>query len=157
MIFYAYLALMGVSVGLSLFNLRRGDIRLTGLAASYLGVVAGFHWIIWHFNIQKTDEFPLFVAGAQGVISFIAYEIGCRAAKIIMPFAWFAILFNCLIFIIGDYPSLLYFYISNVIQCAQIASLIFASTLWHGYAYSHKKAARDFDNSLKRMSYEREG
>jgi len=156
-IFYAYLGLMGLAFALSLFNLRKGDIRLSGLAFSYLGIVAGFHWVgmSW-LHLQKTPEFPLFVAGAQGVIAFVAYETGCRAAKIIQPFAWAAILINCLTWAMGFYPSVFYFYSMNFIQCAQIASLLFASSIWHGIATQLIEITRKIKNT-KGMSYEQAG
>lgn len=145
-----------MAILLSLFNLRKGGIRLTGLAVSYSVVVIGFHLLfmtLW--GAHHTAEFPLYVAGAQGVIAFIAYETGCKAAKIVMPLAWFAVLINCLTWLQSIYPSPFYFYTSNFIQGAQVASLIFASSLWHGLALQIKRLTRKDNN--KGMSYERAG
>lgn len=156
MIFYAYLGLMGTAVLLSLFNLRKGDKRLTGLAFGYTLIVAGFHWIGMDLmHIHKDPEFPLFVAGAQGVIAFIAYETGCKAAKIIMPLAWLAVVINCLAWLEGLYPSLFYFYGMNILQGSQVASLIFASSIWHGIANYLTRITRKI--TPKGMSYERAG
>ena len=154
MIFYFYIAALLLAIGLSLFNFRRGDVRLTSLAVSYAVIIIGFHLIFMTWlHIQTKLEFYLFVAGAQSVIAYIANQVGCRAAKIMMPLALFAVFFNCLtLVLLADYPHYIYYYIMNFVQCSQISSLIFASSVWHGVrqiGITRKKT-----NGMKRIIHE---
>ena len=135
MMFYAYIGLMGAAILLSLFNLRKGDIRLTGLAVSYSVVVIVFHLVFMSWlGLQHHAIFPLFVAGAQGIIAYAAYQVGCRAARIIKPLAYAAIFLNCIVYLESLYPGTFYYYTMNLLQGTEIATLIFASSIWHGLA-----------------------
>ncbi len=155
MIFYAYIGLMGMAVGLSLFNLP--DRRLLALASKYSAIVILFHLIFMSLlHLQKTPEFVLLVAGAQALIAWEAHKIGCRAAKIITPIAWLAVYLNCLTFAFDFYPNLIYFYGMNILQGAQVASLIFASSAWMK-SYGTIKTLTRKKPQTKGMSYERAG
>ena len=155
MIFYFYIAALILAVGLSLFNFRRGDIRLTSLAVSYAGIIIVFHLVFMTWlHTQNTLEFYLFVAGAQAVIAYIAHQVGCKAAKVIMPLAWFAVLFNCLtLVLLADYPHYIYYYIMNFVQCSQISSLIFASSVWKGLS-RQTGTIRKKTTGMKRIIHE---
>lgn len=159
MIFCFYLTIMSISILLSLFNLRQGDVRLTSMAVSYFIIVAWFHLAFMTFmHIYPDVEFYLLAAGAQGVIAFVAYTVGCKAAKIIMPLAWAAVIVNCVTFVMqAKYPHLYYYWAINFIQCAQVSSLIFASTLWHGIATKITSITRKKTAGFKRMSHESAG
>jgi len=156
MLFYAYIGLMVTAILLSLFNLRKGDIRLTGLAVSYACIVIGFHVVFMSWlKTQQHASFPLFVAGAQGIIAFAAYQVGCKASKVIKPLAWTAVLFNSLVYLESLYPGTFYYYTMNLLQGTEIASLIFASSIWHGIATLTIQTWKALTN--KGMHYERAG
>ncbi len=157
MIFYAYIGLMVIAVGLSMFNAYKGDRRLLALASKYSAIVIGFHLIFMTWlNLQKTPEFVILVAGAQGLIAYESHKIGCRAAKIITPIAGIAVLLNCITFII-DYPHAVYFYSMNLLQGSQVASLIFASAIWKMLGHGIIKILTRMKPPTKGMSYERAG
>lgn len=154
MIFYAYLGLMGTAIVLSLFNLP--DKRLLALASKYSAIVILFHLIFMTWlHLQKSAEFVLLVAGAQGLIAYESHKIGCRAAKIITPIAWFAVGLNVFTYAI-DYPHVVYFYSMNILQGSQVASLIFASGVWRK-VYGTIKTLTRTKPPTKGMSYERAG
>lgn len=146
---------MGIAVGLSLFNLP--DRRLLALASKYSAIVILFHLVFMTWmKLQRAEEFPLLVAGAQALIAWEAHKIGCRAAKIIAPIAWLAVYLNALTFCFDFYPNLIYFYGMNILQGAQVASLIFASSFWFK-AYGTIKTLTRKITQTKGMSYERAG
>lgn len=155
MIFYAYLGLMGAAILLSLFNVYKGDRRLLALASKYSAIVAGFHLVFMTWlHLGGKSEFVLLVAGAQALIAYESHKIGCRAAKIITPLAWIAVFLNCAIYTF-DYPHVVYYYSMNLIQGSQIASLIFASSVWHGIATLTIRTWKA--TFTKGMHYERTG
>lgn len=160
MIFQFYIGAMAVAVLLSMFNLRVGDSRLPSLAINYSLVIIVFHVVVmtWWGLGWKDEEFYLLVAAAQGIISYMAYETGCRAARIIMPLSWMAVFGNLETFILHyDYPHQWYFWGMNVIQCAQIASLAFASSLFSPIHQRMHWRPRKNTSDMKRIVHERAG
>jgi len=157
MLFLSYMGLMGFAVLLSLFNAYKGDRRLLALASKYAAIVTLFHLIFMTWlHIQTEPEFPLLVAGAQGLIAYESHKIGCRAAKIITPLAWISVFLNIITFAI-PYPHAVYYYSQNLLQGSEVASLIFASSIWYLMGHGIVKLILKIRNSYKGMSYERAG
>lgn len=155
MIFYFYLGAMGFAVVLSLFNLRRGDMRLTMMAGMYMAIIALFHMFFFHYNKQL--EFYLMCACAQGAIGVVAREIWCKAAKLIYSLSIIAVTVNLFTFIVeAHYPHAWYFYTINFIQCSQIASLILASAVWQWTA-RQIGLLRKKNHEMHRVAHERLG
>lgn len=160
MIFYFYIGALAVVMALSLFNIWKGDPRLPGLAFNYSVVIILFHLIVmtWWRLGWHDQEFYLLVAAAQSIIAYMAYETGCKAARIIMPLSWMAIFGNLETFILHhDYPHLWYFWGMNFVQCAQIASLAFASSLFYPIHERMHWRPRKHPQDMKRIVHERAG
>lgn len=156
MLFKFYLGTMVIAVLLSMFNMRRGDIRLTSLAISYFLVISLFHLIFmtWLGLGWRNQEFYLLVAGAQSIVAYVAHQTGCRAARIIMPLALIAVVGNVETFLFNaDYPHALYFDFMNFIQCTQIASLWFASAMFYPITTRLWIGQRSKTDSLKRVAH----
>lgn len=157
MIFTFYLGAMSVAMLLSLSNFAAGDRRLPTLAVKYFFVISGFHilFMTWLGLNWHNQEFYILVAAAQGVIARFASKIGCRAARIVMPLALIAVAINLFRFVVDedDLPHVVYYYTMNFVQCAQIASIIFASSVWLRLAEAAHISRRKH-NGMKRIAHE---
>lgn len=159
MTFLFYLAAMAIAVALSGFNLAAGDRRLPTLAVKYFAIIAGFHLVFmtWLGLGWKNPEFYVLVAAAQGIIAHFASKIGCRAARIVMPLACIAVVLNLFTFLVdAEYPHAVYYWAMNGIQCAQIASIVFASSVWLRLAGTVHMSRRK-PTDMKRIIHERAG
>lgn len=156
-LFDAYVSLLALAVTLSFYNLKKGDHRLTLMATLYMLIIVVFHDRYFDKFYELGMGWYLRVAGAQWLVAWLASDIGCRAAKIIKPLAITSVILNLGTWVMqARYPHLWYWYASNIIQSAQVASLLFASWAWlRAAGFIHQSVQKIFDNhgTLKRAAH----
>lgn len=156
-LFHAYLLLLAAAVVLSFYNLKKGDHRLTVMASVYAFIIVAFHDLYFDKFYELGLGWYVRVAAAQWLVAWVAADIGCRAAKIIKPLAIGAVVINLgTAAISARYPHIWYWYASNLIQGAQVASLVFASWAWlRAAGWIHQSVQKLFDKHgmMKRATH----